>query len=157
MMSRMAARGTKIVVNLIMEAQTLPPAVSRNTVAEIRGSVYPEQVSCVSLYCIGHTLYLTLVQRGGVFPNAHLYVCSLQGYKEGPTQHFQSLLIANERDLVHLAQVRYIFCKRIIHFKLPKRKCTDYVYTRLLLFCMLYILWCTHSWLMECWALFCIC
>lgn len=45
MMARMAARGTKIVINLKMEAQTLPPAVSRNTVAEIRGSVHPEQVS----------------------------------------------------------------------------------------------------------------
>ena len=43
-MARMAARGTKIVINLKMEAQTLPPSVSRNTVAEIRGSVYPEQV-----------------------------------------------------------------------------------------------------------------
>lgn len=45
MMARMAARGTKIVVNLKMEAQNLPPVVSRNTVAEIEGSVYPEQVS----------------------------------------------------------------------------------------------------------------
>lgn len=48
MMARMAARGTKIVINLKMEAQTLPPSVSRNTVAEIRGSVYPEQVVLVS-------------------------------------------------------------------------------------------------------------
>ena len=59
MMSRMAARGTKIVVNLKMEAKTLPPSVSRNTVAEIRGSVYPEQVSC-QIYCIGHTGIFTL-------------------------------------------------------------------------------------------------
>ena len=44
MMTRMAARGTKILVNLKMEAKTLPPAVSRNTVAEVKGSVYPEQV-----------------------------------------------------------------------------------------------------------------
>ncbi|PFX28063.1 carboxypeptidase Q-like [Stylophora pistillata] len=48
MMARMAARGTKIVVNLKMEAQNLPPVVSRNTVAEIEGSVYPEQVVLVS-------------------------------------------------------------------------------------------------------------
>ena len=47
MMARMAARGTKIVVNLKMAAKTLPPAVSRNTVAEIKGSVYPEQVSAI--------------------------------------------------------------------------------------------------------------
>ena len=46
MMARMAARGTKIVVNLKVEAQTLPPAVSRNTVAEIKGSLYLEQVPC---------------------------------------------------------------------------------------------------------------
>ena len=44
MMARMAARGTKIVINLKMEAQTLPPSISRNTVAEIKGSEYPEQV-----------------------------------------------------------------------------------------------------------------
>ena len=44
MMARMAARGTKIVINLKMEAKMLPPAVSRNTVAEVKGSVYPEQV-----------------------------------------------------------------------------------------------------------------
>ncbi|XP_020601903.1 carboxypeptidase Q-like [Orbicella faveolata] len=48
MMARMAARGTKIVINLKMAAKTLPPAVSRNTVAEIKGSVYPEQVVLVS-------------------------------------------------------------------------------------------------------------
>lgn len=45
MMARMAARGTKIIVNLKMEAQNLSPVISRNTVAEIKGSVYPEQVS----------------------------------------------------------------------------------------------------------------
>ena len=44
MMARMAARGTKIVINLKMEAKMLPPAVSRNTIAEVKGSVYPEQV-----------------------------------------------------------------------------------------------------------------
>ncbi|XP_071833000.1 carboxypeptidase Q-like isoform X1 [Apostichopus japonicus] len=48
MLSRMAARGTKIVIKLILEAQTLPDAVSRNTVAEIIGSKYPEQVVLVS-------------------------------------------------------------------------------------------------------------
>ncbi|XP_078359744.1 carboxypeptidase Q-like [Oculina patagonica] len=48
MLARMAARGTKIVINLKMEAKTLPPAVSRNTVAEIKGSEYPEQVVLVS-------------------------------------------------------------------------------------------------------------
>ena len=31
-------------VNLKMEAKMLPPAISRNTVAEVKGSVYPEQV-----------------------------------------------------------------------------------------------------------------
>ncbi|XP_020601912.1 carboxypeptidase Q-like, partial [Orbicella faveolata] len=47
MMARMAARGTKIVINLKMAAKKLPPVVSRNTVAEIKGSVYPEQVVLV--------------------------------------------------------------------------------------------------------------
>ena len=44
MMARMAARGTKIMINLKMAAKTLPPVVSRNTVAEVKGSMYPEQV-----------------------------------------------------------------------------------------------------------------
>ena len=52
MMARMAARGTKIVINLKMEAQTLPPAVSRNTVAEIKGSEYPEQVSVLRIFAL---------------------------------------------------------------------------------------------------------
>lgn len=45
MLSRMAARGDKIVIHLYMEAQNLPGATSRNTVAEIVGSKYPDQVS----------------------------------------------------------------------------------------------------------------
>ncbi|XP_077996152.1 carboxypeptidase Q-like [Glandiceps talaboti] len=48
MLARMAARGTKIVIHLKMEAKTLPPTQSRNTVAEIVGSKYPEQVVLVS-------------------------------------------------------------------------------------------------------------
>ena len=53
MMARMAARGTKIIVNLKMEAQNLPPVISRNTVAEIKGSVYPEQVSAFQNFLLG--------------------------------------------------------------------------------------------------------
>lgn len=45
MMSRMASRGNKIVVHLEMGAKTYPDADSYNTVAEITGSKYPEQVS----------------------------------------------------------------------------------------------------------------
>lgn len=48
MIARMVARGTRVVVNLKMEGKTLPPSVSRNTVAEIKGSLYPEQVVLVS-------------------------------------------------------------------------------------------------------------
>ncbi|XP_019641191.1 PREDICTED: carboxypeptidase Q-like [Branchiostoma belcheri] len=48
MFSRMAARGTKIVLHLKMEAKNLPDAKSRNTVAEIRGREHPEQVVLVS-------------------------------------------------------------------------------------------------------------
>ncbi|XP_071097639.1 carboxypeptidase Q-like [Haliotis cracherodii] len=48
MMYRMSQRGEKIVVNLKMEAKNLPPVKSRNTVAEIKGSTYPEQVVLVS-------------------------------------------------------------------------------------------------------------
>ncbi|XP_033011512.1 carboxypeptidase Q [Lacerta agilis] len=48
MMSRMSSRGTKIVVTLKMGAKTYPDADSFNTVAEIVGSTYPEQVVLVS-------------------------------------------------------------------------------------------------------------
>ena len=44
MLSRMQARGERIVVTLKMGAQTLPPARSRNVVAEIRGSERPDEV-----------------------------------------------------------------------------------------------------------------
>ena len=35
-----------------MQAKNLPPAMSRNTVAEIKGSKYPDQV--LVLYCTAH-------------------------------------------------------------------------------------------------------
>ncbi|NXW53013.1 CBPQ Carboxypeptidase, partial [Eurystomus gularis] len=44
MMSRMSLRGTKIIVHLKMGAKTYPDSPSFNTVAEIVGSKYPEQV-----------------------------------------------------------------------------------------------------------------
>lgn len=45
MMARMSSRGTRIVVTLKMGAKTYTDIVSFNTVAEIVGSKYPEQVS----------------------------------------------------------------------------------------------------------------
>uniref|UniRef100_A0A6I8Q376 Carboxypeptidase Q n=1 Tax=Xenopus tropicalis TaxID=8364 RepID=A0A6I8Q376_XENTR len=48
MMSRMASRGQKIVIQLKMGAVNHPDADSYNTVAEIVGSKYPEQVVIVS-------------------------------------------------------------------------------------------------------------
>lgn len=48
MMARISSRGTKIVVTLKMGAKTYPDSVSFNTVAEIVGSKYPEQVVLVS-------------------------------------------------------------------------------------------------------------
>ncbi|XP_059489036.1 carboxypeptidase Q-like isoform X2 [Neocloeon triangulifer] len=48
MLSRMFKRGDKLKVRLYMEAQNLPPATSRNTVAEIRGKTNPEEVVVVS-------------------------------------------------------------------------------------------------------------
>uniref|UniRef100_A0A493T6U5 Carboxypeptidase Q n=1 Tax=Anas platyrhynchos platyrhynchos TaxID=8840 RepID=A0A493T6U5_ANAPP len=48
MMSRMALRGTKIVVYLKMGARTYPDSPSFNTVAEIVGNKYPEQIVLVS-------------------------------------------------------------------------------------------------------------
>ncbi|XP_061572451.1 carboxypeptidase Q-like [Cololabis saira] len=48
LMWRLAQRGQKIVVRLTMEAKTLPDADSFNTVSEIRGWQYPEQVVLLS-------------------------------------------------------------------------------------------------------------
>ncbi|XP_066482588.1 carboxypeptidase Q isoform X2 [Tiliqua scincoides] len=48
LMARLASRGTKIIVTLKMGAKTYPDADSFNTVAEIIGSKYPEQVVLVS-------------------------------------------------------------------------------------------------------------
>ncbi|XP_052767631.1 carboxypeptidase Q-like [Mya arenaria] len=48
MMWRMAQRGEQIEVFLNMSAQNLPNKISRNTVAEIKGSLYPEQTVLVS-------------------------------------------------------------------------------------------------------------
>jgi hypothetical protein len=45
MMSRMASHGNTIVIQLKMGAKTFPDTDSFNTVAEITGSKYPEQVS----------------------------------------------------------------------------------------------------------------
>ncbi len=44
MIHRMVDRGEQVVVKLEMEAQTLPDAMSRNVVAEIRGSEKPDEV-----------------------------------------------------------------------------------------------------------------
>ncbi|KAM5281696.1 carboxypeptidase Q [Ctenodactylus gundi] len=48
MISRMASRGSIIVIQLKMEAKNYPDTDSFNTVAEITGSKYPEQVVLVS-------------------------------------------------------------------------------------------------------------
>nr|XP_045361052.1 carboxypeptidase Q isoform X2 [Camelus bactrianus] len=48
MMSRMASRGSRIVIQLKMGAKNYPDADSFNTVAEVIGSKYPEQVVLVS-------------------------------------------------------------------------------------------------------------
>ncbi len=44
MIDRMTKRGQKVVVRLKMEAQTLPDTTSRNVMAEITGSEFPEEV-----------------------------------------------------------------------------------------------------------------
>lgn len=44
LLNRMQKRGEKIIVNLKMEAETLPDVPSRNIVAEIKGSEKPEEI-----------------------------------------------------------------------------------------------------------------
>nr|XP_045000606.1 carboxypeptidase Q [Jaculus jaculus]XP_045000607.1 carboxypeptidase Q [Jaculus jaculus] len=48
MIARMASRGNRIVIHLKMDAKNYPDTSSFNTVAEITGSKYPEQVVLVS-------------------------------------------------------------------------------------------------------------
>jgi carboxypeptidase Q len=48
MISRMSARGEKVVVRLTMSAATLPNSPSRNIVAEVTGREHPEEVVIVS-------------------------------------------------------------------------------------------------------------
>ncbi|KAG9345026.1 hypothetical protein JZ751_009566, partial [Albula glossodonta] len=49
LMARMAQRGQKIVIRLEMNCHNLPDADSFNTVAEITGSKYPEQVCSITM------------------------------------------------------------------------------------------------------------
>jgi carboxypeptidase Q len=51
MLHRMQSRGEKIVVKLEMEAEMLPDAPSRNVIAELKGSTYPDEVVVMG----GHT------------------------------------------------------------------------------------------------------
>lgn len=53
MMSRMVSRGNRIVIQLKMGAKNYADADSFNTVAEIIGSKYPEQVSEIGCLGIG--------------------------------------------------------------------------------------------------------
>jgi carboxypeptidase Q len=48
MLARIQSRGETIRIQLKMEARTLPPAKSRNVIAEIRGSVKPNEIVIVS-------------------------------------------------------------------------------------------------------------
>lgn len=48
MMERMFQRNEKIIVNLTITAKTYPFAQSRNLIAEIRGSKYPEEIVLIS-------------------------------------------------------------------------------------------------------------
>lgn len=48
MLDRIQSRGEQIRITLYMEAQTLDPSPSRNTVAEIKGEEHPEQIVLVS-------------------------------------------------------------------------------------------------------------
>ena len=48
MLHRMQDRGQEPVVKLVMNAQTLPPAPSRNVIAELKGSQHPDEVVVVS-------------------------------------------------------------------------------------------------------------
>lgn len=48
MLHRMQDRGDALRITLYMEAQTLTPSISRNTVAELQGALHPDEVVLVS-------------------------------------------------------------------------------------------------------------
>lgn len=48
LLARMQGRGIEPIVRLVMGAKSLPPAPSRNTVAEIRGQVKPDEIVLLS-------------------------------------------------------------------------------------------------------------
>ncbi|XP_023211525.1 carboxypeptidase Q-like [Centruroides sculpturatus] len=48
MIYRMAKRGTKVVIHLKMSAKNLPPVKSRNTIVEMKGQTFPQQIVLVS-------------------------------------------------------------------------------------------------------------
>ncbi|XP_067133302.1 carboxypeptidase Q-like [Centruroides vittatus] len=48
MIYRMAKRGTKVVIHLKMSAKNLPPVQSRNTIIEMKGQTFPQQIVLVS-------------------------------------------------------------------------------------------------------------
>ena len=50
--------GEKIVVFLNMSAQNLSPVMSRNTIAEIKGREYPDQVNNNTFYIENRLTYL---------------------------------------------------------------------------------------------------
>ena len=61
MLARMQQRGQNPIVELYMEAQTLPDAPSRNLIIEIQGSVYPDQYVVVGGHSDSVSLLVFLV------------------------------------------------------------------------------------------------
>ncbi|XP_074209233.1 carboxypeptidase Q isoform X3 [Camelus bactrianus] len=65
MMSRMASRGSRIVIQLKMGAKNYPDADSFNTVAEVIGSKYPEQPPISILHIAGLRMKVIVVLVSG--------------------------------------------------------------------------------------------
>ncbi|KAJ8785168.1 hypothetical protein J1605_007724 [Eschrichtius robustus] len=84
MMSRMASRGSRIVIQLKMGAKNYPDADSFNTVAEIIGSKYPEQVQVCECPRIAERVPVT-------FPGGkHLKALGRKGEIPGAAEEFGS-------------------------------------------------------------------
>ena len=65
MLARMAARGDRVVVRLMMSARTLPDAPSRNVVAELRGRERPDEVVVMGGHIDSWDVGMGAVDDGG--------------------------------------------------------------------------------------------
>jgi carboxypeptidase Q len=135
MLQRMQDRGERVVVRLKMGARTLPPATSRNVIAEIRGSERPNEVIVMGGHidswdvgqgamddgagCVAAWEALRLIKQSGVRPQRTLRVVlwtneeiglgGANGYRDAHRAELDDHIYALESD-------NGVFTPRGLHF-----------------------------------------